>query len=387
MKQGWRLVPLREVLTPIERAEQPLQGVKYRQLGVQLWGKGAYERESIDGGSTRYKTLNRVATNDVVVNKIWARNGSVAVVRPELDGCFVSGEFPLYTIRPEMMHPDWMHWMTKTRYFWNMCDEKSQGTSGKNRIKPEKFLDIEIPLPPLDEQRRIVARIEKFEEWVTSAQQLHHQIKNEVNMMMNNLLAEIFDNIQPRVLLKTVCETTSGGTPNRDRIDYYNGTIPWIKSGELEDTIIARAEENITELAVAESSAKIFPSGTLLVAMYGATIGKTGVLQMDAATNQAICAIFPSKDVNRDYLWWFLRRMRPSFLEMGFGGAQPNISQRVLRETEFPLPPLPEQRKIVERLNHTQQLYEEVVNHQLSTTSKLNALIPSILDKAFKGEL
>ena len=108
---------------------------------------------------------------------------------------------------------------------------------------------------------------------------------------------------------------------------------------------------------------------------------------MDAATNQAICAIFPSKDVNRDYLWWFLRRMRPSFLEMGFGGAQPNISQRVLRETEFPLPPLPEQRKIVERLNHTQQLYEEVVNHQLSTTSKLNALIPSILDKAFKGEL
>ena len=139
-----------------------MPGTAYRQIGVKLWGEGAYEREAIDGAATKYAQLFRADTGDVIVNKIWARNGSVAVVPGALAGCFGSGEFPMFAPIPARLEPRWIHWLTKTRSFWAQCDAKSQGTSGKNRIRPERFLEIEIPLPPLAEQRRIVARIEEL---------------------------------------------------------------------------------------------------------------------------------------------------------------------------------------------------------------------------------
>ena len=90
----WPMVPLEKVVSPVERPEVPVPGKPYRQVGVRLWGEGAYERELLDGGETKYKTLSRVETDEIVVNKIWARNGSVAVVPGKLAGCYVSGEFP-----------------------------------------------------------------------------------------------------------------------------------------------------------------------------------------------------------------------------------------------------------------------------------------------------
>ena len=107
MSAVWKTVRLAEVLTRVERPEAPMAGTTYRQLGVKLWGQGAYEREAIDGADTRYATLSRVAANDVVVNKIWARNGSVAVVQSPLAGCFVSGEFPTFTVETHSLFSSW----------------------------------------------------------------------------------------------------------------------------------------------------------------------------------------------------------------------------------------------------------------------------------------
>jgi type I restriction enzyme S subunit len=109
---------------------------------------------------------------------------------------------------------------------------------------------------------------------------------------------------------------------------------------ELNDSIIATSEESITENGLANSSAKVFPRGTLVVALYGATVGRTGILDMEAASNQAVCAVFPKVDrVVMKYLYWFLRFKRPDLITESFGGAHPNISQKVLRETVIPLPP------------------------------------------------
>ena len=151
MSSRWPSAQLARIIEPVERPEVPVGGTCYRQIGVKLWGIGAYEREPIDGTETRYKTLSRVETNDIIVNKIWARNGSVAVVQESLAGAYVSGEFPTFTPIPNKLEPRWFHWITKTRFFWDQCDAKSRGTSGKNRIRPERFLEIEIPLPPLSE--------------------------------------------------------------------------------------------------------------------------------------------------------------------------------------------------------------------------------------------
>lgn len=130
--------------------------------------------------------------------------------------------------------------------------------------------------------------------------------------------------------LSDICDTTSGGTPSRKAQEYYqNGTIPWVKSGELENNIILDTEEYITEEALANSSAKIFPAGTLLIALYGATIGKLAFLGIPAATNQAVCAIFENKKVSLKYLYYYLLFKRSDLVKQGIGGAQPNISQAI----------------------------------------------------------
>ncbi len=163
--------------------------------------------------------------------------------------------------------------------------------------------------------------------------------------MKNNLP----DNWQ-LVKLGEVCETTSGGTPSRKNPSYYNGNIPWVKSGELTHDIIYDTEEKISANALKNSSAKIFPKGTLLIALYGATVGKLGFLGIEAATNQAVCAIFENKKIDLKFLYYFLFFKRPFLVEQSFGGAQPNISQTILKELELPFPSHPEQQQIVSTL-------------------------------------
>ena len=217
MSKAWPKVRLREVLTLIERPLAPMGGTNYRQLGVKLWGEGAYERESIDGMATKYSTLSRVEADDVVVNKIWARNGSVAVVQPQLSGCFVSGEFPTFVVNRERLLPRWIHWLTKTANFWAQCDEKSQGTSGKNRIKPEQFLNVEIPLPPLAEQRRIVVRIEELAAQINEAKALRKQAEEEAEALFEVSVGNRLSELSSRPTKKLAALTTkigSGSTPS-----------------------------------------------------------------------------------------------------------------------------------------------------------------------------
>jgi type I restriction enzyme S subunit len=144
------------------------------------------------------------------------------------------------------------------------------------------------------------------------------------------------------------CKTGSGGTPSRKEQErFYGGTIPWIKSGELKESTIFKTEETITETALAETSAKMIPAGALLVAMYGATIGRIATLGIPASSNQAVCHIIPdSSIVDQRYMFYALSKQVPKWIEQGVGGAQPNINQQIIRDTKIPLPPIAEQKRI-----------------------------------------
>mgnify|MGYP003585886577 CR=1 FL=1 len=148
--------------------------------------------------------------------------------------------------------------------------------------------------------------------------------------------------------ISSFCSTGSGGTPSRAKVDgYYGGSIPWVKSGELREGVILNTEEKITELAIKESSAKLVPKGALLIAMYGATIGRIAELGVEGTTNQAICHIVPDPNVaDKRYLFYGLRSKVPELIKQGTGGTQPNINQQIIRDTQIPLPPLPEQKRI-----------------------------------------
>ena len=183
MKQ-WPKIALGDVCTPVERFVLPTAGTTYRQLGVRLWGEGAYERETIDGADTKYSKFNRIEANDLVVNKIWARNGSVAVATDVLAGTHVSGEFPTFALDSDRADPRWMRLLTKWRGFWDLCDEKAQGTSGKNRIKPSQFLAIQIPLPPLPEQQTIVSRLDMLADKVRQVNEDLDAIERDADRLL-----------------------------------------------------------------------------------------------------------------------------------------------------------------------------------------------------------
>jgi len=151
--------------------------------------------------------------------------------------------------------------------------------------------------------------------------------------------------------LEDVAKWSSGGTPSRSKSEYYSDEIPWIKTGDLNDSIVEDASEYISELGLKNSSAKLFPKGSIGIAMYGATIGKTGVFGLSAATNQACAVAVPNGAIVPSFLHSYLKFQKPVFIEKGKGGAQPNISQGVIKEHPIPLPPLAEQERIVEKLD------------------------------------
>lgn len=170
--------------------------------------------------------------------------------------------------------------------------------------------------------------------------------KTDASVLVAEAIFSDLEKKYPCKKISEIAETTSGGTPLRSNPDYYDGNIPWLKSGELKDGFIESAEEYISEVGLKNSSAKLLPENTLLLAMYGATAGRTGITKIKAATNQAICAIFPKSDITQEYLYWFLRQYRYNFIDISKGGAQPNISQSVINATKVPTPDIKLQNQI-----------------------------------------
>lgn len=386
----YSMVPLSKVVLPVQRPEIPSLGKTYRLVGVKLWGEGAYERESIDGSQTQYKTLSRVETDDIIINKIWARNGSVAVISSSLAGCYGSNEFPTFATIQESLEPSWFHWLTKTRFFWNQCDEKSRGTSGQNRIRPEKFLEILIPLPPLEEQRRIVARIEELAAKVEEARGLRSETIKEANALLISERAKVFEKAakQKTARFSDLADLERGKFSHRPRNDprFFGGNHPWIQIGEIEASgkYIRHWTQTLNDEGLAISHK--FPKGTLLISI-AATIGAVGILDFDCCIPDSVVAIIPKPEIYNEYIYHYLCYLRTNLEKIAPQNAQKNINLRILEPLPIPALSLSAQRYIVTYLDTLQDRVEKLKKLQSETEAELNALLPSILDKAFRSEL
>ena len=255
-----------------------------------------------------------------------------------------------------------------------------------------------IPLPPLHEQYRIVKEIKRWFTLISMIEKEKDNLRETIKQAKAKVLdlaihgklvpqnpndepaSELLKRINPKAeiitdnghyqklpegwcltILGSIGTWQSGATPSRLQKDYYGGNIPWLKTGDLNDGIITNIPEFITEKALEETSVKLNPTDSILIAMYGATIGKIGILSFPATTNQACCACLDYK-IDKMYIFYFLLSNRINFVSMGGGGAQPNISKEKIVNTTFPLPPLAEQKRIVskiEELFHQLNMIEE----------------------------
>lgn len=180
--------------------------------------------------------------------------------------------------------------------------------------------------------------------------------------------------------LGSFLKTTSGGTPLKGVSEYYdNGTIPWLRSGEVCKKEILDCEIYITQKAVDESSAKFIPANSVVMAMYGATAGQVGIIRQAMTTNQAICSIFPSPFYSQDFLYYYLSSMKDKLVEQAYGAAQPNISQTIIKSLYIPVPPMATQEQIVAELDQINDLIAK--NREL--LSQLDALAQSLFYNTF----
>lgn len=270
------------------------------------------------------------------------------------------------------------------------------------RARPRLVANYPIPLPPLDEQQRIVDYLEtklvqidevigKLEDHLEQAEERRATLIQAA--VSGHLTADWRDkNNRHRAdwtstTLGEAFRWSSGGTPSRKIPRYYTGDIPWVKSGELLDDVVASTEETITEEAVDKSSAKVFSKGSVAIAMYGATIGKVGILGMDAATNQAIAVAQQEEHSLAKYLFFYLQANRSRFIAMGKGGAQPNISQRVIKEFPYEYPSILEQKEILRLISlHLEALSagERLVEDALAKISSMRIML---INSALAGQL
>lgn len=187
--------------------------------------------------------------------------------------------------------------------------------------------------------------------------------------------------------MENIAQWGSGGTPSRKIPEYYNGDIPWIKTGELNNDYIFETEEHITHEAISHSSVKLFPVNTVVIAMYGATIGKVGILGIAATTNQACACGVSNPSTNYKYLFYYACSQKDNFIKKGKGGAQPNISQEIIKSHGFPLPPLSEQQRIVDRIESLFAKLDEAKQKAQDALDSFETRKAAILHKAFTGEL
>lgn len=246
--------------------------------------------------------------------------------------------------------------------------------------------NLEIPLPTLSEQRRIVERLDAAFEKIDRAIELTERNKKNVNSLFESKFRQIFESIanEKSIAIKDLAKTGAGGTPNKSHKEYYeNGNIPWLRSGEVNKMNIISSELKISEQGLKNSSAKVFPKDSVLIAMYGATAGQVGILRFESATNQAICAIYPNDNVWPEYIYYALRNQKNNLLSQAVGNAQPNVSQIKIKNLVIPDIDVLKQKVVAEQIKQLDLQSNRLITNYNLKIKHMAALKQSLLSEAF----
>lgn len=374
----------------IRNKEQVLiqDDILYKRPTISINGRGIKLRDEVLGKEIGTKNQFRLYKDQFLLSKIDARNGAFGVVPNELDNGIITGNFWTFDVDYSKINPHYLQLLTGTKEFQKLCQTASVGTTNRNYLQEDLFLNFEIPLPTLAEQQQIVdaytTKIQQAQALQTQANNLEEEIdkylfealgykvkgnknSNKVGTWLQIIEYKELDkwgadqnNTNKLTLTKpfeikpisSLCTVSSGGTPSRDRKEYYiNGNIPWIKTGEVINGIITDTEEKITKEAIENSSAKIYPKNSLIIAMYGQglTRGRTAKLGIDASTNQACAVLFNIDNdiILTDFLWIYLIGEYHRLREMASGNNQPNLNAQMIKDYNVVVPPIAEQQSII----------------------------------------
>ena len=365
MKEGWERKKIKEVADVIG-GSTPKTNVEEYWGGNNYWVTPA----ELDGSKYIEKTVRCITSNAVdKTNLTLMPSGTVLLSSRAPIGKVCITKAPMYCnqgfknlICKKLLYNEFAYYFLKH----NVDYLQSLGTGATFKEISKKVVEnVTIPVPPLSEQQHIVEELDLLSSIIEKKKAQLNELDNLAQSLFYEMFGDPITNEKGWEVKKLgkLCITSSGGTPSKTHKEYYEGgNIPWLRSGEVAQGFIYNTEICITEEGLNNSSAKYFPTNTVVVAMYGATVGQVGIIKNRMTTNQAICGIFPNELFVPTFLMFFLKGMKPVYLKDAAGGAQPNISQGVIKNTLVPIVSIDLQQQFVERV--------ETIEHQKELTKQ-----------------
>jgi type I restriction enzyme S subunit len=344
-KGGWRIHRFDDMASVInDRIDNPEEAGVDRYVGL----------EHLDSDSLRIRRWG--SPSDVTATKLLFRRGDIVFGRrrvyqrklavADFDG-ICSAHAMVLRAKPDVVLPEFLPFFMQSDMFMERAKEISVGSLSPT-INWKTLAKEEFPLPPLDEQLRLAG-------CALAAKHLSEileRIAGATRQLRKSVMAEILDDSSERWPRKQIGDTlnvVTGGTPSRSNPRYWDGDVPWVKTGEVNFQVITETEERITLDGLSNSAAKLCPPGSVLVALYGQgpTRGRVAMLDIEAATNQACAVILPGPEVDPWFLFFYLEGQYEALRRLAHGAAQPNLNLGMIRDFSIPVPPMEEQQKLV----------------------------------------
>lgn len=374
MKQGWTYKKLGEVCEILDSQRKPITKNKRESGSIPYYGATGlldyvkdfiFDEKLVLLGEDGAKWGAGENSSYIIEGKSWVNNHAHAL-RPKRE--IILDEILVYYLNYANLQP----------FITGVTVPK---------LNQEKMRSIDIPIYPLSEQQRIVSRLDSAFAHINELKANAEKQVNEARALFQKALSKAMEPKEgwEEKKIGDIFQTYAGGTPLKSGKGYYEGgNIPWIRSGEVCKMYIKDCEMYITEEGMKNSSAKYYPINTVLVAMYGATAAQVGILKFKATSNQAVCGILPNKKFVPEYIYYWFKSIQEKLASQAQGGAQPNLSQVKIKKVLISYPSLPDQHRIVSRLDSLSANVKALEENQRKVMAECDALKQALLRKVFE---
>jgi type I restriction enzyme S subunit len=399
MSAVWPTVPLGDLLRRSERTVLLHPETTYKEVTVRMNGKGVVERRQVQGIEIASDRRYEASAGQFIISRIDARNGASGLIPDELDGAVVTNDFPLFDVAKDRLEPAFLNWMSKTASFVDLCKRASEGTTNRVRLSEDRFKALKIALPSPCEQCRIVARIEELAAKITTTRAIRTQTAEEIDAVTASAANEVFSDARmqgaPVTTLDHVADIRAGVTLGR-KLAGKTIRLPYLRVANVQDGRLDLRVIKEVEVYPDEREKWLLCRGDLLLTEGGDwdKLGRGTVWQDELSPCIHQNHIFRVRLDQTKFDPWYVSALVSSPRGKEYFQAASkqttnlaSINQRQLKS--FPLfeIPLSKQREIVTGLDALQAKLDTVKTLQAETAAEMDAMLPAILDKAFKGEL
>lgn len=392
MNSLYRTVLLGDVLAQFDEYVYNLEDIEYPKLSVKLYGKGCVVQGEVLGSNVKMKRHQLARAGQVIVSEIWAKKGAIGVVPVEGHGALVTSHFFLFDIEETVLSRQWFLLLSRANYFADELAAVARGTTGYASVRPRQFLDIKIPLPPLDVQKRVVAALDAIADRLDNARQVIASFSLEAQYLRTAQIKQMIKSLESKfnsVTLESVTQVVGGGTPSKSNLAYWDGTIPWVTPKDMKSLVISDSQDKVTTLGVEKSVAKLINPEAVLVVVRSNILARTvpiAVTTVPVVINQDLKAFIPDDQLLARYLAVVLQSKEDELLSF----VKRSVTMRSIRlqdflATKIPLPPIDEQEEVVRNSEFFYQQQLRLEEDVASFQAALDSLEKLLINKALQN--